>query len=624
MATRRPCAAIAALTLTVLWCGCLCLEPPLGEVAGKTPQEPNGQSVAPGTQLDRLSNSTGDQNGTSQVTSSPIVTVTTPEVPPKPILHLQTGAEAQQEEQSSGMTIFFSLLVLAICIILVRLLIKYKLHFLPESVAVVSLGILMGAVIKIIESQHWANWKEEEMFRPNMFFLLLLPPIIFESGYSLHKGNFFQNIGSITLFAVFGTAISAFVVGGGVYFLGKAEVIYKLTVTDSFAFGSLISAVDPVATIAIFNALNVDPVLNMLVFGESILNDAVSIVLTNTAEGLARENAPDVSGWQTFLQALAYFLKMFFGSAALGTLTGLISALLLKHIDLRKTPSLEFGMMIIFAYLPYGLAEGIKLSGIMAILFSGIVMSHYAHHNLSPVTQILMQQTLRTVAFMCETCVFAYIGLAIFSFPHKFEISFVIWCIVLVLFGRALNIFPLSFLLNFFRDHKITPKMMFVMWFSGLRGAIPYALSLHLEMEPIAKRQLIGTTTIIIVLFTILVLGGGTMPLTRLMDVEDPKTRRRNKKDITLSKTEKMGNTVESEHLSELTEEEYEAHFIKRQDLKGFMWLDAKYLNPFFTRRLTPEDLHHGRIQMKTLTNKWYEEVRQGPSGSEDDEQELL
>lgn len=462
------------------------------------------------------------------------------------------------------------------------------------------------------------------MFRPNMFFLLLLPPIIFESGYSLHKGNFFQNIGSITLFAVFGTAISAFVVGGGIYFLGQADVIAKLNMTDSFAFGSLISAVDPVATIAIFNALHVDPVLNMLVFGESILNDAVSIVLTNTAEGLTRKNMSDVSGWQTFLQALGYFLKMFFGSAALGTLTGLISALVLKHIDLRKTPSLEFGMMIIFAYLPYGLAEGISLSGIMAILFSGIVMSHYTHHNLSPVTQILMQQTLRTVAFLCETCVFAFLGLSIFSFPHKFEISFVIWCIVLVLFGRAVNIFPLSYLLNFFRDHKITPKMMFIMWFSGLRGAIPYALSLHLDLEPMEKRQLIGTTTIVIVLFTILLLGGSTMPLIRLVDIEDAKAHRRNKKDVNLSKTEKMGHTVESEHLSELTEEEYEAHYIRRQDLKGFLWLDAKYLNPFFTRRLTQEDLHHGRIQMKTLTNKWYEEVRQGPSGSEDDEQELL
>uniref|UniRef100_A0AC11E938 Solute carrier family 9 member A8 n=1 Tax=Ovis aries TaxID=9940 RepID=A0AC11E938_SHEEP len=572
--------------------------------------------------------------------------------PAKPILPVQTGEQAQQEEQSSGMTIFFSLLVLAICIILVHLLIRYRLHFLPESVAVVSLGILMGAVIKIIEFKKLANWKEEEMFRPNMFFLLLLPPIIFESGYSLHKGNFFQNIGSITLFAVFGTAISAFVVGGGIYFLGQADVISKLNMTDSFAFGSLISAVDPVATIAIFNALHVDPVLNMLVFGESILNDAVSIVLTkscqegptvlpenskgtdraavragvrdDTAEGLTRKNMSDVSGWQTFLQALGYFLKMFFGSAALGTLTGLISALVLKHVDLRKTPSLEFGMMIIFAYLPYGLAEGTSLSGIMAILFSGIVMSHYTHHNLSPVTQILMQQTLRTVAFLCETCVFAFLGLSIFSFPHKFEISFVIWCIVLVLFGRAVNIFPLSYLLNFFRDHKITPKMMFIMWFSGLRGAIPYALSLHLDLEPMEKRQLIGTTTIVIVLFTILLLGGSTMPLIRLVDIEGAKARRRGRKDVNLSKTEKMGNTVESEHLSELTEEEYEAHYIRRQDLKGFLWLDAKYLNPFFTRRLTQEDLHHGRIQMKTLTNKWYEEVRQGPSGSEDDEQELL
>ncbi|KAK1801983.1 hypothetical protein P4O66_022214, partial [Electrophorus voltai] len=814
-----------------------------------------------------------------------------------------------------------------ICIVLVHLLIKLKFHFLPESVAVVSLGILMGAFIKIIETQELASWKEEEMFRPNMFFLLLLPPIIFESGYSLHKGNFFQNIGSITLFAVIGTAISAFIVGGGIYFLGQADVIYKMSMTDSFAFGSLISAVDPVATIAIFNALNVDPVLNMLVFGESILNDAVSIVLTNTAEGFA--NASTVTGWETFLQALGYFLKMFFGSAALGTLTGLISAIgvegvpvafegvegvpvafegvegvpvafegvegvpvafegvegvpvafegvegvpvafegvegvpvafegvegvpvafegvegvpvafegvegvpvvfegvsvalrvymcicgvpvvfegvsvalrvymcicvcvafegvegvpvafegvegvpvafegvegvpvafegvegvpvafegvegvpvafegvegvpvafegvegvpvafegvegvpvafegvegvpvafegvegvpvafegvegvpvafegvegvpvafegvegvpvafegvegvpvafegvegvpvafegvegvpvafegvegCLKHVDLRNTPSLEFGMMLIFAYLPYGLSEGIKLSGIMAILFSGIVMSHYTHHNLSPVTQLLMQQTLRTVAFMCETCVFAFLGLSIFSFPHKFEFSFVIWCIVLVLVGRAVNIFPLSFLLNFFRDHKITPKMMFIMWFSGLRGAIPYALSLHLGLEPIEKRQLIGTTTIVIVLFTILLLGGGTMPLMRILDIEESQSRRRNKKDVNLSKTEKMGNTIESEHLSELTEEEYEAQIVQRQDLKGFLWLDAKYLNPFFTRRLTQEDLLHGRIQMKTLTNKWYEEVRQGPSGSEDedDEAELL
>ena len=57
-------------------------------------------------------------------------------------------------------------------------------------------------------------------------------------------------------------------------------MVYQLNFVESFAFGSLISAVDPVATLAIFHAIDVDQVLYMLVFGESMLNDAVSIVLT--------------------------------------------------------------------------------------------------------------------------------------------------------------------------------------------------------------------------------------------------------------------------------------------------------------------------------------------------------
>jgi len=62
--------------------------------------------------------------------------------------------------------------------------------------------------------------------------------------------------------------------------LKQADVVYQLNLVESFAFGSLISAVDPVATLAIFHAIDVDQVLYMLVFGESMLNDAVSIVLT--------------------------------------------------------------------------------------------------------------------------------------------------------------------------------------------------------------------------------------------------------------------------------------------------------------------------------------------------------
>ena len=59
-------------------------------------------------------------------------------------------------------------------------------------------------------------------------------------------------LGSILTLAIFGTAISALVIGAGVYILGVAGLVYELTIVESFAFGSLISAVDPVATLAIF------------------------------------------------------------------------------------------------------------------------------------------------------------------------------------------------------------------------------------------------------------------------------------------------------------------------------------------------------------------------------------
>lgn len=156
---------------------------------------------------------------------------------------------------------------------------------------------------------------------------------------------------------------------------------------ESFAFGSLISAVDPVATVAIFHAIDVDPVLNMLVFGESILNgmltdvagwhghsvefetrihqigyfwsflDAIAIVLTQTASRI-----PDSDTSEAIASAFKTFFAMFFASAGIGVVFALISALLLKHIDLRKHPSLEFGLMLVFTYAPYTLAEGIDES----------------------------------------------------------------------------------------------------------------------------------------------------------------------------------------------------------------------------------------------------------------------
>lgn len=414
-------------------------------------------------------------------------------------------------------------------------------------------------------------------------------------------------------------------IAGGVYILGLAGVAYHLNFVESFAFGSLISAVDPVATVAIFHALDIDPVLNMLVFGESILNDAISIVLTKTV--MDSSLAATTTAGEAILSALGKFCAMFFASAGIGVIFALMSALLLKHVDLRKHPSLEFGMMLAFTYAPYVLAEGIHLSGIMSILFSGIVMSHYTHFNLSTVTQITMQQTMRTLAFIAETCVFGYLGLAIFSFQHQVEVSLVVWSLILCLVGRACNIFPLAWMVNKFREHKISPKMQFIMWFSGLRGAISYALSLHADFKSDETRRVIITTTLIIVLFTTVFFGGSTMPLLKYLRAgkkggRGRKSRRRGhrrEQSISLSKTREWGQAIDSEHLSELTEEEDVAFSSAR--IVGFAKIDRRYLTPFFTRRFTTQELHDCKSQMADLTNKWYQAIRVSPEHTDEEEE---
>ncbi|EDW77633.1 uncharacterized protein Dwil_GK24457 [Drosophila willistoni] len=545
---------------------------------------------------------------------------------------------AVEQEHNSSLSLFFVICVIMLGILLIHSMLQTGFQYLPESIVVVFLGAFIGLSLNVM-SGDGGSWKREEVFSPMGFFLVLLPPIIFESGYNLHKGNFFQNIGSILVFAIFGTTISALVIGSGIYLLGLADVAFRLNFSESFAFGSLISAVDPVATVAIFHALDVDPILNMLVFGESILNDAISIVLTASITQSANANAEATTG-EAVLSALKTFCMMFFASAGIGVIFALISALLLKHIDLRKHPSLEFAMMLMFTYAPYVLAEGIHLSGIMAILFCGIVMSHYTHFNLSTVTQITMQQTMRTLAFIAETCVFAYLGLAIFSFKHQVELSFVIWAIVLCLIGRAFNIFPLAWLVNKFREHKINNKMQFIMWFSGLRGAISYALSLHLHLDSQEKRHVIITTTLIIVLFTTLVLGGSTMPLLKYLKPGKKRrsrgggggsggstrsssrsgTSRKRSKSISLSKTREWGQAIDSEHLSELTEEE-DVSFTQARDRFGR--LDRKYFIPFFTRRFNSQELHECKSQMADLTNKWYQAIRVSPLDSDESDEEI-
>ncbi|XP_065061807.1 sodium/hydrogen exchanger 8-like isoform X1 [Rhopilema esculentum] len=506
-----------------------------------------------------------------------------------------------------SMTFFAVLLILFLCILVITFFINKKVHFVPEALAIMVLGAVIGVLIKYVIGSAGVGmkeWTDLQYFRPDTFFIVLLPPIIFESGYTLQKGDFFSNIGAILTYALLGTLLSAVIVGCTMYFLGLYGIVYKLHFMEAFSFGSLISATDPVCTLALFQTMNVDQDLYAIVFGESVLNDAVSIVLTLTLVSAAKTmESGDIVYSSIAGSAVSKFCMMLFLSAIIGVAFGLVSAVVLKYVNFKGHPSLEIGTMIIFAYMPYGLSEGLELSGIMAILLCGITMSHYTHFNLSPLSQISVQQVFRCLALIAETLVFLFLGMSIFSSEHEFDIRFISFAMLACLVARACIVFPLSLFFIFCRikENRVSLKILSLIWFSGLRGAVAFAQSLHLPLANEEASRMIMTTTLAITVFTNVVLGGFTLPLVKLCKVES--ARKTNKGFV--SKSLGLGKVVGPHHATKQMSQYRERNRKSPMSIiRGWRRFDRKYLIPFFIKDPTPLEYQEA---VEHMIGRWVE-----------------
>eukprot|EP00182_Erythrolobus_australicus_P000560 CAMPEP_0185837592 /NCGR_PEP_ID=MMETSP1353-20130828/11644_1 /TAXON_ID=1077150 /ORGANISM="Erythrolobus australicus, Strain CCMP3124" /LENGTH=618 /DNA_ID=CAMNT_0028536529 /DNA_START=262 /DNA_END=2118 /DNA_ORIENTATION=+ len=414
-------------------------------------------------------------------------------------------------ETTMGLGLSVLVITVVTCVLASHFMAEHDFDALPDCIAYVLIGVLVGSVIRLAGASAAAGYA---LPNQEQLFLFILPPIIFEAGYSLNKREFFLQWGSILVFAVIGTLVSALVFGVGLFLLGMLPMSYGFSLWDALKFGALISAVDPVATIAVFSALKVNNTLHFLVFGESVLNDAVAIVLYRTFSDLGGADK------HSFMAPMVSFVVMFFGSTVIGIVTACLAALVLKHSNLRSSHTLEMSFYVLMAYLPYFVCEGLGMSGIMGILASGVTLAHYAVYNLSKTSQLASHESFRMLSFICETFLFVYLGTALTTFKHRWHLMTVVWGVLLTLISRAFNVFPISAVLNQYRQQRISLKNQLIMWFSGLRGAIAFALSLNFSSIHDDTRKVVVSTTLAIVLFTVIVLGGGTMPLLRLLRVE--------------------------------------------------------------------------------------------------------
>ncbi|XP_013868848.1 sodium/hydrogen exchanger 9 isoform X2 [Austrofundulus limnaeus] len=123
-------------------------------------------------------------------------------------------------------------------------------------------------------------------FDPEVLFDLFLPTVIFYGAYTLNQKRLIQNLGSVLTYAFLGTLISCICIGACIYGVTRLMVLLghaadgEFFLTDSLLFGAIMSATDPVSVLGLLSHLPLDFDLHALLFGESVLNDAVAIVLT--------------------------------------------------------------------------------------------------------------------------------------------------------------------------------------------------------------------------------------------------------------------------------------------------------------------------------------------------------
>ncbi|MED6120772.1 monovalent cation:H+ antiporter, CPA1 (nhx1) [Stylosanthes scabra] len=366
-----------------------------------------------------------------------------------------------------SMNIFVALL--CACIVLGHLLEENR--WMNESITALVIGICTGVLILMLSGGRNSHIL---VFSEDLFFIYLLPPIIFNAGIVSGVAKTFKSIG-----------------------------IHSLEIADYLAIGAIFSATDSVCTLQILNQ-DETPLLYSLVFGEGVVNDATSVVLFNAIQSFDINQINPSIG----LQFVGNFLYLFTTSTLLGVLTGLLSAYIVKKLYIgRHSTDREFALMMLMAYLSYMMAE---------VSFKDIFVHAFA-----------------TLSFVAETFIFLYVGMDALDIDKwrfasdrpgtSVAVSSVL--LGLVLAGRAAFVFPLSFISNITRKSSkegISFRQQVIIWWAGLmRGAVSMALAYNqfTLLGHTAKRAnaIMITSTITVVLFSTVVFGLMTKPLIRFL-----------------------------------------------------------------------------------------------------------
>jgi len=420
---------------------------------------------------------------------------------------------------------------------------QWEITAIPESGIVIAIGVVLGLFMKRYSHFDFFESREEwAHLNTAMLNLMFLPIIIFASGWVLRRQDFFSQFPYILLFAVVGTGVSTCVVAGLIYFTGTLALHHVTRWRTAFAYASLISATDPVATLATYSKLKVCPLLNIMVFGESTINDAVAIVLfkvfNEDSSMLDPVTGEDLYFGPRMLGNILYGVwKGFFGSLFMGVGLGFCYTLIARACDMSHNKKGQILVIFVSCYLTYALAESVHLSGIIAEIFCSLVMGIYMKPHLSVEGSVLSSFFLTQIAQLADSAVFLLVGVSVAQLTIK-GWAFGLWTMLFCLIARACSVFPIAYIVNGLKAARglasgedregwnlLTPQYMFMMWHGGLRGGIALALAWELgpwvdTIEGPGIRHALQTATFLVILAFLVIFGGSTSFMLKHLGIE--------------------------------------------------------------------------------------------------------
>ncbi|NP_001157432.1 sodium/hydrogen exchanger 2 precursor [Equus caballus] len=391
----------------------------------------------------------------------------------------------------------------------------------PESCLLIMVGLLLGGIIFGVDE------KSPPAMKTDVFFLYLLPPIVLDAGYFMPTRPFFENFGTIFWYAVVGTLWNSIGIGVSLFGICQIEAfgLSDITLLQNLLFGSLISAVDPVAVLAVFENIHVNEQLYILVFGESLLNDAVTVVLYNLFKSFCQMKTIETID---VFAGIANFFVVGIGGVLIGVFLGFIAAFTTRFTHNIRV--IEPLFVFLYSYLSYITAEMFHLSGIMAITACAMTMNKYVEENVSQKSYTTIKYFMKMLSSVSETLIFIFMGVSTVGKNHEWNWAFVCFTLAFCLIWRALGVFVLTQVINWFRTIPLTFKDQFIIAYGGLRGAICFALVFLLPAAVFPRKKLFITAAIVVIFFTVFILGITIRPLVEFLDV-----KRSNKKQQAVS-----------------------------------------------------------------------------------------